>query len=90
VIAYGLYKLILEDPDMRFSGKTAVSMSHPDILHNGDIFPEPLKFKPERWFNATERQNRSFVPFGKGTRMCVGMEYVTSSKPYNITIKILC
>lgn len=53
---------------------TPISMSQPDISHNGDIYPEPLKFKPDRWFNATDYQNRMFVPFGKGTRMCIGME----------------
>ncbi|KAL1619767.1 hypothetical protein SLS56_009968 [Neofusicoccum ribis] len=51
-----------------------ISMSIPDIVHSENIFPEPMKFMPERWFNATDLQNRYFVPFGKGTRMCVGME----------------
>ncbi|KAG9679113.1 hypothetical protein KCU99_g8644, partial [Aureobasidium melanogenum] len=54
---------------------TPISMSQPDISHNGDIYPEPLKFKPDRWFNATDYQNRMFVPFGKGTRMCIGMDF---------------
>ncbi|KAL7943922.1 cytochrome P450 [Trichoderma barbatum] len=54
---------------------TPVSMSHPDILHDSTIYPQPLKFDPERWFNATERANRSFVAFGKGTRMCQGMDF---------------
>ena len=51
-------------------------MSHSDVLHNEAIFPEPMRFRPERWFHATDQQNRCFVPFGKGTRMCIGMEYV--------------
>lgn len=51
-------------------------MSHGDILHNDEIFPEAMKFKPERWFNPTEQQKRMYVPFGKGTRMCIGVEYV--------------
>ncbi|EAW12447.1 cytochrome P450 [Aspergillus clavatus NRRL 1] len=57
---------------------TPISMSHPDILHNDSIFPEPLRFRPARWFTATEQQNRLFVPFGKGTRMCVGMDFAYS------------
>ncbi|KAL7800573.1 cytochrome P450 [Trichoderma afarasin] len=54
---------------------TPVSMSQPDILHNDEIYPEALKFKPERWFNATEQQNKMFIPFGKGTRMCIGADF---------------
>ncbi|UKZ80114.1 hypothetical protein TrVFT333_007879 [Trichoderma virens FT-333] len=54
---------------------TPVSMSHPDVLHNPTIYPEPLKFNPERWFNPSEQANRSFVAFGKGTRMCQGMDF---------------
>ena len=51
-------------------------MSHPDVLHNENIFPAPMQFRPERWFHATDEQIRCFVPFGKGTRKCIGVEYV--------------
>ncbi|KAI0975889.1 cytochrome P450 [Xylaria arbuscula] len=54
---------------------TPVSMSQGDILHNDEIFPEALKFKPERWFNPTDFQKRMYVPFGKGTRMCIGVDF---------------
>ncbi|KAI1345612.1 cytochrome P450 [Xylaria sp. FL0043] len=54
---------------------TPVSMSHGDILHNDEIFPEAMKFKPERWFNPTDFQKRMYVPFGKGTRMCIGVDF---------------
>jgi hypothetical protein len=40
------------------------------------IFPDPMKFAPERWLQSPEesnRLNRYMVPFGKGSRMCVGM-----------------
>jgi cytochrome P450 len=40
------------------------------------IFPDPMKFSPERWLQGAEesnRLNRYMVPFGKGSRMCVGM-----------------
>jgi hypothetical protein len=40
------------------------------------IFPEPMKFSPERWLQSAEESNalnRYMIPFGKGSRMCVGM-----------------
>ncbi|KAL3470713.1 cytochrome P450 [Aspergillus californicus] len=71
--------LVTEKPltyaDWVIPPNTPVSMSHGDILHNEAIFPEPMMFKPSRWFDASAQQNRMFVPFGKGTRMCVGMNF---------------
>ncbi|KAK5629883.1 hypothetical protein RRF57_005598 [Xylaria bambusicola] len=61
--------------DWMIPAGTPVSMSHGDILHNDEIFPEAMKFKPERWFDPTEQQKKMYVPFGKGTRMCIGAEF---------------
>ncbi len=38
-------------------------------------FPDPTKFDPDRWLNTEEvrRMEKSFAPFGKGSRICVGM-----------------
>ncbi|RFU72711.1 cytochrome p450 [Trichoderma arundinaceum] len=71
-------KTALTYQDWVIPGNTPVSMSHPDILHDPTIYPEPLRFIPERWFNPTERANRSFVAFGKGTRMCQGMDFANA------------
>ena len=46
---------------------------------NPEVFPEPEKFKPERWNNSTTAMERSLVPFSKGRRMCPGKELVTLS-----------
>jgi cytochrome P450 len=49
------------------------------MMHQDPVaFPDPLAFKPERWLNAehASRMEKSFIPFGKGTRQCVGMPYV--------------
>jgi hypothetical protein len=43
---------------------------------NPDVFPEPERFKPERWQNSTLEMERSLVPFSKGKRMCPGKELV--------------
>lgn len=55
---------------------TPVSMTTVDVLMNKDIFPEPESFIPERWIEHPELQ-RYFVPFGKGSRQCIGIKLVT-------------
>ncbi|KAF3219376.1 hypothetical protein TWF191_007922 [Orbilia oligospora] len=41
---------------------------------NPDIFPEPLKFNPERWLvEDTREQERYFMPFSRGARVCIGL-----------------
>jgi len=44
---------------------------------NEDIFPDPEKFDPSRWLDpATSRvMDKHMVPFGKGSRQCIGMPY---------------
>lgn len=50
-----------------------VSMTTYDILMNEHIFPEPKAFRPERWME-TPALDRYFVPFGKGSRQCLGIK----------------
>jgi cytochrome P450 len=41
-----------------------------------EVFPDPMRFDPERWLQSVEqtnRLNRYMVPFGRGSRQCVGM-----------------
>jgi cytochrome P450 len=52
---------------------TPVSMTTVDILMNETIFPEPRSFRPERWEQDPELE-KYFVPFGKGSRMCLGIK----------------
>lgn len=54
-----------------------VSMSLRHILHNPDIFREPLEFRPERWLKTNpdlDRINKFYVPFSRGTRNCIGIK----------------
>jgi cytochrome P450 len=53
---------------------TPVSMTNVDILMNEKIFPNARAFIPERWINRPDL-DRYFVPFGKGSRACLGIKY---------------
>ncbi|KAI3324323.1 putative flavonoid 3-hydroxylase [Xylariaceae sp. AK1471] len=55
---------------------TAVSMTLRNASLDPDIFPEPMEFRPERWLPSNpnlDRCNRYLVPFGRGSRMCIGL-----------------
>ncbi|KAL2126994.1 hypothetical protein VTI74DRAFT_11498 [Chaetomium olivicolor] len=66
---------------------TPVSMTTYDILMNESIFPDPKAFKPERWIEHPEL-DKYFVPFGKGSRQCLGINlafaelYITIASIY--------
>ncbi|EED23911.1 cytochrome P450, putative [Talaromyces stipitatus ATCC 10500] len=61
-----------------FPPGTVLSMSIIDMHLNSDIFPDPRTFRPERWIDSPEphlrQMEKCFVPFGKGTRGCLGIE----------------
>ncbi|KAL9110475.1 MAG: hypothetical protein Q9227_005019 [Pyrenula ochraceoflavens] len=57
--------------------KTPVSSTIYLVLTNEEIFPSPFQFNPERWTKTNEggqRLDRFLVPFGKGSRACVGIK----------------
>ncbi|MCJ1467390.1 hypothetical protein MMC07_006014 [Pseudocyphellaria aurata] len=42
------------------------------------VFPQPEKFLPERWLNATSEMSTNLIPFGKGARSCLGRNFATT------------
>ncbi|KAK8090668.1 cytochrome P450 [Apiospora phragmitis] len=54
-------------------GGTTVSTQAYTMHRNPAIFPNPLKFDPSRWERPTQAMKDSFVPFGSGSRVCMGV-----------------
>jgi cytochrome P450 len=42
------------------------------IHHDPEVFPEPELFRPERFLEEPKPSSRVYLPFGAGTRHCVG------------------
>jgi hypothetical protein len=67
---------------------TVCSMAPYSLHRNEDVFPEPLKWKPERWLIDDKEKlvemERWFWAFSSGARMCIGMQLVCSSS--NMTL----
>lgn len=53
----------------------------PMFLHdNEEVFPDPKRFRPERWLNVgqRERMDKYLVNFSRGTRGCLGQHLATA------------
>lgn len=56
------------------------------LHHDPEYYPEPERFRPERFFDELEKKSRDnlvFMPFGAGPRVCLGNRFAL------IEIKIL-
>jgi cytochrome P450 len=60
----------------RIPARTPVGMTALLIHTDVNIFPDPMRFDPERWMGKeTRRANeKMYAPFGRGTRICLGMQ----------------
>ena len=45
--------------------------------HQKDIFPRPFEFDPDRWLNTTPEMREAYMPFSRGSRMCIGIHLAT-------------
>jgi cytochrome P450 len=45
------------------------------IHHRGDLYPEPATFRPERFLGANAPDTYTWLPFGGGTRRCLGASF---------------
>lgn len=58
----------------RIPAYTPVSMSSPVTSHVEHIFKDSYKFDPERWLGPDKLPDKYFVTFGKGNRICLGLQ----------------
>jgi cytochrome P450 len=45
------------------------------IHRRADLYPDPAKFRPERFLGADSPDTYTWVPFGGGTRRCLGASF---------------
>lgn len=48
-----------------------VILSHFVTHRSPDVFPQPLKFRPRRWFDS-KVDSYAYIPFSAGPRTCIG------------------
>lgn len=60
----------------RIPAGTPVGMTIHLLHQNEEDYPEPRRFIPDRWMDPNPWQlgGKTFVPFGKGKRNCIGMQ----------------
>ncbi|KAK6955072.1 hypothetical protein Daesc_002702 [Daldinia eschscholtzii] len=54
-------------------GGYTVSAQAYSMHRNPAVYREPLKYDPSRWENPTKAMKDAFVPFGGGSRICIGL-----------------
>jgi cytochrome P450 len=72
---------ISQDKDLAYAGwqipaGTPVGMTVYLLHQNEEEYPEPMRFDPDRWMdpNPWRLGKKTFVPFSKGRRNCIGMQ----------------
>ena len=82
-LSYGvMHRLPRISPDVAIQYKRytippgiPVGMSNYFMHTDPDVFPDPLEFRPERWLGTvTPAMLHNYVPFGRGSRNCLGQQ----------------
>lgn len=77
-----LFKGNEQCPMVKIPGGTTVVMQPWSLHRVSSVFPDPDKFEPQRWIDASGEQLKTMrahlMHFGAGTRMCIGMNLATA------------
>ena len=62
--------------DWRIPAGTPVGMTTLFMHTDKELYPDPLRFNPDRWMDSSDRGALAskFAPFSRGTRICLGMQ----------------
>lgn len=60
-----------------FPAGSIVGCSPHELHFNPTVFPEPERFKPQRWLNPTEAMSKYWFAFGAGSRACIARNLAT-------------
>lgn len=57
----------------RIPAGTPVGMTVLLMHRNEVVYPQPKTFNPDRWSSEAKPSDKTFAPFSRGTRICLGM-----------------
>ena len=67
---------VIEKHNLKVPKGTLVHIPIHSIHRDPDYFPDPEKFKPERFFPENRNFHPyAFIPFGAGPRSCIGIRW---------------
>jgi cytochrome P450 len=60
---------------------TSIAMSISAMHSNANVYPNPTRFDPDRFLRSSDgrRAEAYLVPFGKGSRRCLGQDFALTS-----------
>ncbi|KAJ5300267.1 hypothetical protein N7508_007510 [Penicillium antarcticum] len=78
----------LKYKDWTIPAGTSVMQSHYLLHTDPTIFPEPYTFEPQRWIDNPSLRANYFLGFGRGTRVCLGIN-LANAELY-LTVAYIC
>lgn len=76
----------------RIPAGTPVGMTALFMHMDPELYPNPKLFNSERWVDPQDRKRaeKTYAPFSRGTRICLGMQYVPFfSYLYNLLLALV-